>query len=73
MGISSSALTVTFLFQTGSIKSDEMIANDARIESFYSKLVRLKALILNEFEVDEIVFLFQTGSIKRRMGGDMGN
>ena len=55
-----------FLFQTGSIKRNIMYALRAFRESFYSRLVRLKA-IFYFFPQRPNLFLFQTGSIKSGM------
>ena len=55
-----------FQFQTGAIKSmlAEMLA--ISIESFNSKLVRLKAFTVHNNLTHFFEFQFQTGAIKRR-------
>ena len=56
-----------FLFQTGSIKSRKKHKKSRKkhTASFYSKLVRLKAVTDQVTAYADAQFLFQTGSIKR--------
>ena len=57
-------LPALFLFQTGSIKSTSFAILLAYRDSFYSRLVRLKAIVLDRDSNGFWGFLFQTGSIK---------
>ena len=58
-------ISVRFLFQIGSIKSSKNILHIGKVNSFYSKLVRLKVKSKYQQQFLEDLFLFQIGSIKR--------
>ena len=61
-----------FLFQIGAIKSCPCLASQSsRILSFYSKLVRLKVILMVELLIQIGKFLFQIGAIKSKVGLDI--
>ena len=58
---------ITFQFQSGAIKSDELGITKAEYISFNSKVVRLKVFCSNQKLLQMTAFQFQSGAIKREL------